>query len=132
MFRTRIGAADGLVLLAVALLAALLFALPWLREDGASLIVSTPDGSEVYPLAEDRLILLSAGGVSLTVEIAGGRARVKQSDCPDGVCVARQTLDPGDIASGAVVAVPSPLSGVYLVKICCGGEWHTSKIVAHE
>ena len=88
MFRTRIGAADGLVLLAVALLAALLFALPWLREDGASLIVSTPDGSEVYPLAEDRLILLSAGGVSLTVEIAGGRARVKQSDCPDGVCVA--------------------------------------------
>ena len=88
MFRTRIGAADGLVLLAVALLAALLFALPWLREDGASLIVSTPDGSEVYPLAEDRLIPLSAGGVSLTVEIAGGRARVKQSDCPDGVCVA--------------------------------------------
>lgn len=104
MFRTRIGAADGLVLLAVALLAALLFALPWLREDGASLIVSTPDGSEVYPLAEDRLIPLSAGGVSLTVEIAGGRARVKQSDCPDGVCVASGWIER---AGQSVICAPA-------------------------
>ena len=104
MFRTRIGAADGLVLLTVALLAALLFALPWLREDGASLIVSTPDGSEVYPLAEDRLIPLSANGVSLTVEIAGSRARVKQSNCPDGVCVASGWIErPGQ----SVVCAPA-------------------------
>ena len=74
---------------------------------------------------------LTADGLSVSGDACGSRAEVVVVR-PDGVCVARQTLDPGDIASGAVVAVPSPLSGVYLVKICCGGEWHTSKIVAHE
>ena len=74
---------------------------------------------------------LTADGLSVSGDACGSRAEVVVVR-PDGVCVARQTLDPGDIASGAVVPVQSPLSGVYLVKICCGGEWHTSKIVAHE
>lgn len=105
MFRTRVCAADGILVFVVVALAGLLLALPFLQSgSGASLIVSTPDGSEAYPLSENRRIAVSSGGISLTVEILDGRARVIESDCPDGVCVASGWIDrPGQ----SVVCAPA-------------------------
>lgn len=87
MIRTKFSPWDALVagLVLVAALALLLLP-PLLRCEGATLVVTTPEGSEVYSLFEDRRIELVSGGITLTVVIEGGEAYVLHSDCPDGVC----------------------------------------------
>ncbi len=87
LFQTRINPRD-LIILAVTLSVAILLLIlpPLLRQDGATLSVSTPSGTQSYPLSENRTLNLSVGEYTLTVEILGGRARVLESSCPDGVC----------------------------------------------
>ena len=50
--------------------------------------ITTPDGVQVYSLSEARELTFSSNGVTLTVVIENGEVFVKESDCPDGVCVA--------------------------------------------
>ena len=121
MFRTRVCAADGILVFVVVALAGLLLALPFLQSrSGASLIVSTANGSESYPLSENRRIAVSSGGISLTVEILDGRARVSESNCPDGVCMASGWIGrPGQ----SVVCAPA---GVRL--LIAGGEKGGSEV----
>ena len=87
MFQTRLNPRD-LVILAIILALALLllFLPPLLRQEGAILAVTTPSGTQSYPLSENRIIPISVGEDTLTVEILNGRARVQESACPDGVC----------------------------------------------
>lgn len=113
MFRTRVCTADGILILAVVVLTGCLLALPFLRHDtGTNLLISTSDGDMVYPLSENRSISITSGGISLTVEILDGRARVLRSDCPDGICVASGWIErPGQSVVCAPAGVRLLISG---------------------
>ena len=117
MFRTRVCAADGILILTVLALAGMLLLLPFLQSGtGARLLISTPDGTETYALSENRRIAVSSGGIRLTVEILDGRVRVSESDCPDGVCMASGWIDrPGQ----SVVCAPAG------VRLLIAGEEET-------
>lgn len=79
-----------LVLAACVLAAALLllaggrlFARP-----GSTAVVTTPDGETVLRLDRPAVVSFTGkNGIVLTVEVADGRVRVKDSDCPDQICV---------------------------------------------
>lgn len=91
MFRTRFSFADVLVILTLLAVAALLL-LGFLRSAGTAssenlLVIRTPTEALTYPLSADRTIPVASGGYTLTVEIRDGRARVRETDCPDRVCL---------------------------------------------
>lgn len=88
MYRSRFSFFDGLVILLVLFLSAALLFLPrLLTKPGKLLVIRTPNEEYTYPLSESRSIDLTANGITLTVEIADGRARIANASCPDGVCV---------------------------------------------
>lgn len=75
----------GIVLAAALLLLAggRLFARP-----GAAAVVTTPDGETVLPLDQPAAVAFTGkDGLVLTVEVADGRVRVRESGCPDQICV---------------------------------------------
>ena len=91
MFRTRFSFADVLVILTLLAVAALLL-LGFLRSAGTAssenlLVIRTQSEVLSYPLSSDRTIPVASGGYTLTVEIRDGRARVRETDCPDRVCL---------------------------------------------
>ena len=86
MFRVRFSAADVAVMLICLLLALLLLLTPLSRTNGAFLTVTTPTGSHSYSLSENQTITAEGNGLSLTVQIENGEARVIHSDCPDKIC----------------------------------------------
>lgn len=90
MFRTRFCAGDLLVLLSLGLVAVLLGLSFFLPRGGSNtaelLLVSTPAGEAVYPLSTDRELTLQGNGITLTVSISGGQARVTETNCPDEIC----------------------------------------------
>ena len=87
MPRTKLSTLDFGCLLAVLLLALLLFWSPWQgTEKGELLLISTPDGQLEYALSRDRTVTLSSRGIELVIVIENGAAHVRESDCPDGVC----------------------------------------------
>ncbi len=88
MFRTKATFFDMLAVLFVLCLACLLLWAPWQsRENGAFLVVTTPDGSAEYALSENREFTVIAGEHSLSVVIRNGQAYVAKSSCADAVCV---------------------------------------------
>jgi len=88
MFRTRVTFFDILAVLFVLCLALLLLWAPWQsREDGAFLVVTTPEGSTEYALSADREFTVKSGEHSLSVVIRNGEAYVAESNCADGICV---------------------------------------------
>lgn len=88
MFRTKVTFFDILAVLCVLLCAVLLLWSPWQsREDGAFLVVTTPDSDERYPLSENRELTLEVGEHVLQIVIRDGEAFVAQSSCADGICV---------------------------------------------
>ncbi len=88
MFRIRFNRFDLLVILIAASLSLLLILFPLLlSRSGATLTVSTPDGTEVYPLSVDRELEIHSRGITLRVKISGGVATVSESSCPDKVCM---------------------------------------------
>lgn len=91
MFRTRFSFADVLVMLSVLLIASLLLfgSFRSSGNDSSDLLLVIRTQSEVlsYPLSSDRTIPVASGGYTLTVEIRDGRARVRETDCPDRVCL---------------------------------------------
>ena len=75
----------GMVLAVALLLLAggLLFARP-----GAAAVVTTPDGETVLSLDQPAVVSFTGkNGMVLTVEVADGRVRVRESGCPDQICV---------------------------------------------
>lgn len=92
MFRTRFSFADVLVMLSVLLIASLLLFLCFLRGAASDpsenrLVIRTQSEVLSYPLSSDRTIPVASGGYTLTVEIRDGHARVRETDCPDRVCL---------------------------------------------
>ena len=75
----------GMVLAVALLLLAggRLFARP-----GAAAVVTTPDGETVLSLDQPAVVSFTGkNGMVLTVEVADGRVRVRESGCPDQICV---------------------------------------------
>ena len=93
MFQTRFNPRDLLILCIVLALALLLLLLPLLRQEGAILSVTTPSGTQSYPLSENRTLTLTVEDHILTVEILDGRVRVLESSCSDGICRAVGWID---------------------------------------
>ena len=87
MFSHRISYRDWIAFAAVLLLAVLLTVLPLLTaRAGGELVVTTPEGEQIYPLSEDAAFEIVSRGITLSVVIEDGAAYVKDSTCPDGVC----------------------------------------------
>lgn len=89
MFRTRFSVGDALVILVIlslAALSALSYQVFQNRTPGTWLTVRSPEGEDRYALSADRDITVTGNGVTLTVEIRNGRARVANTDCPDRLC----------------------------------------------
>lgn len=87
MLRTRFSVGDAIAVGLVLIAAVLLFAIPFFSaDDGHILVVTTPEGSTEYRLTDDREIILTSRGITLTVCISDGSAYVSESDCRDGVC----------------------------------------------
>ena len=125
MFRSRFTKKDAIVLAAVLLFAALLFLLPaLLSRTGSRLVIRTPEGEQSYSLEEDRLLSVASGGYTLTVEILDGRARVRDVDCPDGVC--RRT---GWIAKAGETVVCAPAGVRLLIVETEGGDGDVDFVV---
>ena len=93
MFRTKFGFGDVIAAVAVLLVAAILLWHPWQRSDaGETLVIVTPDETFEYALSENHTLEIESRGVHLCIEIADGKAFVRESDCPDGVCVASASV----------------------------------------
>lgn len=81
---------DWVAAVAVGVTALLSAAFFWRGQaPAARLEIHYPDSSvAVYSLSQERTVAVQGqNGMELTVEIANGRARVRQSGCPDQVCV---------------------------------------------
>ncbi len=93
MFRTKPSFGDLIAAVAVLLIAVLLIWHPWQgRADGEILVIVTPDETIEYALSENRTIELESRGIHLCIEIVDGKAFVRESNCPDGVCVASASI----------------------------------------
>lgn len=80
---------DILLILALLLLAGCAWAVLRLTRRPGGEAVVTVDGVVVatLPLGEDGRFPIAAGAGNNLVEIAGGRVRVAEADCPDRLCV---------------------------------------------
>ena len=71
---------------------------------GSFAVITTPDGTRELPLSTDTALKLEGNGHTLTAVISGGGIYVKESDCPDGVCVAEGKASlPGEM----IVCLPA-------------------------
>ena len=111
MFQTKITFRDILAVLAILIAAALIFLPAVWKKDGATLLVTTPDGDFSYPLSKDRRETVVSGGITLVIVIEDGKAWVSESDCPDGVCRAS-----GKISRSGEVILCAPAGVTLTVK----------------
>ncbi len=113
--RSWLGRGDLWIAAAVLALALILLAVQhlWPR-GGAAVTVVTPTEQRVLPLSEDATLTFEGrGGLTVTVEVAGGAVRFAAADCPDHLCVQSGWLS----RSGACAAcVPAG------VTLTVGGE----------
>ncbi|MBO5929134.1 MAG: NusG domain II-containing protein [Clostridia bacterium] len=85
------------------------------RRIGRKVLVTSPMGETRYSLSQPSEFSVSgADGLTLTIQIENGRARVAHSDCPDRLCVHSGWLSQ---SGQAAVCVPAAVS----VRIV-GGE----------
>lgn len=116
MFRTRFSPADIAVLASLLLLAAALLFLPLLwQRSGTQLLITSPQGTQSYPLSVDRDIPVTSGGYTLTVHIRSGKVCVAESNCPDLVCV-----HSGEISASGQTLICAP-AGIRLLITGKGG-----------
>ena len=57
-----------------------------------SLVIEAPSGDWIYDLKTDRTVKIPGPLGDTTVEIAGGKARILDSPCPNMTCVAAAPL----------------------------------------
>lgn len=109
--RTLVTRGDVLVIAALLLLSLSLFVLSLLgvRADGVRRVEISVGGTlcETLPLdaeeAQTRTVE-GYGGLACTVEVSGGRVRVSEAQCPDGLCTAQGWIDrPGE----TIVCLPA-------------------------
>lgn len=86
MFQKRFTRMDAVIFSLLLCVTLLGFLLPLLRNTADVLLIVTPDGEQSFSLTTDQTITLSGNQITLTVEISNGKARVCQSNCPDGIC----------------------------------------------
>lgn len=77
---------DLLILLPAVGLSLLFLLLPLLLGKGDVLAVVTKNGTNYYPLGEERTITLSENGYSLTVAVEDGAVFVREANCPEQIC----------------------------------------------
>lgn len=93
MFRTKFSFGDVIAAVAVLLIAVMLLWHPWQRSDaGKTVVIVTPEETFEYALSENHTLEIESRGVHLSIEITDGKAFVRESDCPDGVCVASASV----------------------------------------
>lgn len=93
VFSHRLSYRDALVSAVVLLIALLLLAIPLMTtRAGEWLVVITPEETFSYPLSRDTSFEVSSRGITLYIMIEGGAAFVKESNCPDGVCIASHAV----------------------------------------
>lgn len=92
MFKTKPTWYDLIAVGAVALLACVLICVPLLSPSGAYVEIVTPDGATLYALDEARALTVVSNDVTLLIVIGNGEVLVRESDCPDGVCVASRSI----------------------------------------
>ncbi len=116
MFRTKGSPWDLIAAGIVLLVAVALFCVPLTAKSGAYLEVTTPEGSALYALSEQRELEVTSNGVTLHILIENGSAYVSESSCPDGVCVAS-----GRISRAGQTVLCAPAGILLTVK---GGDGH--------
>lgn len=81
--------ADRLLLLGLLAAGLLLGLLVWLNAKPGARVEVRIDGVAIasYPLSEDGSYRLESMGGSNLLVIEGGKARVTEADCPDGLCM---------------------------------------------
>jgi len=88
MGKVKLKSGDLLICAAVFVCALLLFLLPLLGEEQAE-TVAVFSGDELLftlPLEKDTVKTVESRGYTLTLTVQDGSCRVKESDCPDGIC----------------------------------------------
>ncbi|MBR2460022.1 MAG: NusG domain II-containing protein [Clostridia bacterium] len=83
------GLGDAICIIAVLLTAAILALsaqIMFSTTDSPILEVNIDGKTELYPLNEDRTLIINENGISLTVQISNGTARIESTTCPDGIC----------------------------------------------
>ncbi len=85
----RLRRGDYVILAIALLLVVTCFIVVWMpRADGRSVVLITPNGEQTLSLAQATTVTVQGnGGIVLKVEIDHGRVRVRDSGCPDQVCV---------------------------------------------
>ena len=112
MVRTKFSPWDAVVAGAVLVAALALLLFPaFLRREGETLVITTPEGSHTYVLSEDRKIEITSGDIHLTVVIEDGSVYVEHSNCPDGICRAS-----GRISKGGETILCAPAGVTLSVK----------------
>lgn len=102
--------ADTVIVVIVLTAALLLFALTRLWATGGTQVVVEAPGQKaaVYPLHTPAVFTVTGDqNITLTVEIRDGKVRVRDSACPDHVCVHTGWLSRG---GQAAVCVPAGIS----------------------
>lgn len=105
---SRFGKRDLLLIAALLLIcAAVFFACRFARPKGGSVVV-TVDGGEYgsYRLSEEQTVEIfdREGRVTNVLVIEDGRARMREADCPDQLCVHQRAIDR---AGEAIVCLPN-------------------------
>ena len=116
MFQTRLARLDWLAVATVLLAACLLWIPFGGQRDADVLIITTSDGRSEYALSKDREIEVTSNGHRLLIVISDGAASVRESDCPDGVCVASGEIH---YAGESILCAPA---GVTLTVQKGGGD----------
>lgn len=106
---------DIILIASLLCLSLLIFVLTLLPDpvEPAEVVISV-NGSEYarYPLDEDRVVVIENRGYVNRVEISGGRVRMLDADCPDGVCVGQGWLsDTGSVIVCLPARITITLSG---------------------
>ena len=72
----------------------LLFLNTFFQQPGATVkVISGREVSGIYELGTDREIIINAGGGYNLIKIAGGKAKMKEANCPGGDCMAQGPID---------------------------------------
>lgn len=96
-----------LLLAAAVLCAALLLLLAFrlFARPGTTAVVTAPDGETVLRLDRPGTVSFTGrNGIVLLVEVADGRVRVKESGCPDQICVGSGWLSSSGQSAACVPA----------------------------
>lgn len=73
--------------------------------DGGQAVVTTPTETVTLPLTQDTVRSFTGkNGIVVTVEVANGAVRVRESDCPDHVCVNTGAISRGGASAACVPA----------------------------